>query len=242
MKHFYLFAVFVLFSCCSSFNESLIVSEPIKSDQKDAADVKTLSSTARFLFGVIPLDGVDRFEENAFERLLFNVMSQQSQLDTNYELIGFENLVHRKMGILSYEIQGFYKPKKQEKLLVKKPTASLDSTRKEIAIKPNLSKALPKVTPKSQRPLGLETLLLALDKTPAAEEPPPAQVVVVACIRPEQFNTEALKRLGRRLKDPVKHFETENWVKIYVDVEANQQSLEAIRDIYPDAWICNYGQ
>lgn len=242
-KRLLLLSLFVLFLGCSSINQSLIVSIPIEKYQKESPETVKLSSSARFLLGVIPLDGIDRFEENTFEVLLFNVMSQESSLDSTYELIGYENLIHRKTGILTYELTGFYKQKSTEELdstfkvtpADNRPFKKVDS----VTLKTINESEVSRIAMEDQYiPPSLDAILKARGKKEIERQ----KVIIVACYRPDSFDKTLLNTINKLESGGLKYYTTENWVKVYVDKEGTIEELYRVRDIYPDAWLCRYGK
>lgn len=245
--------VFVLFCSCSAYNESLMVSIPLELAQKDASAVEIRSAQARFALGIIPLDGIERFENNVFDELVFGIMAQSTTLDTGYALQGYERFMHRKPGVLTYEIKAYYTPEIKSNLQVKPIKPAVKKLPINEAPKPLPKKLSSSPVPISRKPvpqkdsttarvpLGLQTLMLAKGRGTTAETDL-KQVVVIACFRPERFTQQIFKSYQGRTEETLGHYSTGEWVRIYIKQEYSPELRSRTRSVFPEAWACEYGR
>ena len=245
--------MFVLFCSCSAYNESLMVSIPLELAQKDTSAVEIRSAQARFALGIIPLDGIERFENNVFDELVFGIMAQSTTLDTGYALQGYERFVHRKPGVLTYEIKAYYtlenKPNlktKSTKLKVKNPSkiSSPNPLPKKLSSAPAPISRKPvaqKDSSTARVPLGLQTLMLAKGRG-ATNQTDLKQVVVIACFRPERFTEQIFESYQGRTEETLGHYSTGEWVRIYIKQEYSPELRSRTRSVFPEAWVCEYGR
>lgn len=244
MKWRYIILVFVLFCSCKAYNESLMVSIPIENAQKDTADSRVVSASARFFLGVIPLDGIERFDKNVFDELLFDVMAQKSTIEPDYNLAGYERYIHRRIGVLTYELKAFYyrdSKMKEEKIPVTSRQKSLQRNRVD-SVRSETKKVIPPSSNLDQKlPLGLKTIMLAKKQVSRSEQGF-KYVVVVACVRPERFNESVFERLQKRTEKTLAYYNTGDWVRVFVAEEYSEDVRKAVSKSFTGAWQCAFGK
>lgn len=244
MKWGHLTIVFVLFCSCQAYNESLMISLPIDSAQKEAEEILVHSAEARFFLGVLPLDGIDRFDSNVFDELLFEVMARKSDIGAVYKLAGYERYVHRRIGVLTYELRAYYYRDSIVKMPIEPQVSKKESKpqNRVDSVQSYIKKVDPKIpSPDEKLPLGLKTIMLA-KKQASATELDFKYVVVVACIRHERFNESIFQKIQKRTESPLGHYSAGDWVRIFVLEEYTEDVRLDASKSFPGAWQCAFGQ
>ena len=220
-----------------------MVSIPLDNAQKETYGSVDLSAKARFLLGIIPLDGIDRFDNNVFDELLFDIMAKKGIVDSGYALIGYERFIHRKVGVLTYELKAYYrreiKSEKENKAGLVRTES--DSLRNMDSVLSQPKDSLYSLNLDKQLPLGLKTLILAKEQSYRSKLSF-KHVIIVACVRPDRFSESILERIKSRTGEPIAHYNTGDWVRIYVAKEYTETLRKEISQSFEGAWKCEFGK
>lgn len=226
---------------CGLFHDSLILSqEQVSTENVTKAD--TISVNTVFYFGLISKDGLDRFEQDVFQELFFDLMAKKNTLYPSSEIYSLEKRLERKPLRLIYVIDAalvdtmaIAQKRVEEKIeqKVKDTELLLGSKNAQDSISDDESLAEVKV---------LSSLLLLKEKTVAKEKSVPKGelVYIVACFKTTNGSPLEHKKYLERISGyEIDYFEASGWNRFYVK---NQNSLSEVRETFPDAWRCRYGK
>lgn len=236
-----LFFASFLVTSCGLFYDSLILSQE-KVGTENVTNADTISVNTVFYFGLISKDGLDRFEQDIFQELFFDLMAKKNTLYPSSEIFSLEKRLERKPFKLVYVMDAtlvdtltIAQKKVEEKIeqKVKDTELLLGPKNAKDSISNDETLAEVKV---------LSSLLLLKEKSINKEKSLTKSdlVYIVSCLR--TYNGDPLKHkehLEQISGYEIDYFEASGWNRFYVN---NQISLSEVKEIFPEAWPCRYGE
>lgn len=201
-----------------------------------------IEKSAKYYLGVITLSEFDKFESDIYGQLRMALYSEARFKYPNYQLI---NLTQSREGNIfqtEYEVSGDLLPNKEFKKKLNYVLETIPDKSLNRAVTPKKEGTVSVVGVSKdtlEEPLASKEVFVdSIDSNLAPTEKPKI-VYVVACFEPSYFNLRILQNTADSKQHPVRYFQTDNWVRIYLE---DIKSLKAARAIDPNAWPCRYGE
>lgn len=231
---------------CGFFSDSLVLSEDqLKPDQ--ATNIDSISVRAVFYFGVISDRGLDRFEQDVFQELFFDVTAKKNTLYPEHQLTRIKRRLERRPFRLIYVLDAYLSDTSE---IAESRIKTLIEQKKNTAL--TLLESVPKDSSanfneeeKTEEIKVLSSLIELKEKASAKEvkrfkKYEGSMVTIVSCtlasVGDPQRQVSYLEDISG-LK--IEYYTSGKWNRFFVAQEVDQSE---IREIFPDSWPSKYGQ
>lgn len=241
-----LFLASLIVQSCGLFSDSLVLSEDqLKPDRSTKID--SISEKAVFYFGLISDRGLDRFEQDVFQELFFDVSAKKNTIYPEHQLTRIKRRLERKPFRLIYVLDAYLSDtteiaESQMKSLIEQKKNRTLTLLKSV---PNDSIANFNEEEKTEEIKVLSSLIELKEKASAKEDKrfkkyEGSVVTIVSCtlssVGDPQRQVSYLEDISG-LK--IGYYTSGKWNRFFVAQEVDQSE---IREIFPDSWPSRYGQ
>jgi hypothetical protein len=241
------FLIFMLFTCvlsCNVVKDALIVGEE-QFDVPVSSQIDSISSESIFYFGVISKDGIDRFEKDVFQELLFDINAKKNTLYPNKELYKLTKSLERRPFKLVYVLDAYLVDIEEAEKLRKKSKIENKKKIAEIVFNPVSTDSVSSNNAsesKNAQVVALTTLLRLKEKAQSQREAVDqgTKVYIVSCVKVGRGDPKTYRKyLEKRSGLVVDFYTTPGWNRFYV---TSEYEYKTVKESFPDAWPCEYGK
>ena len=232
---------------CNTVSDALIVGEE-SFNVPLSSNIDSISAESIFYFGLISKDGIDRFEKDVFQELLFDINAKKNTLHSDKEIYQLRKSLERRPFKLVYVLDAILVDTVEAAIL--KNNARIENNKKiaEIVFNPTIiqdstnSMSIESQARTDNEILALTALIGLKEKAIAQKqmETIDKRLIVVPCVRSNKGDVEIHERYLERLSGmDIEYFSASGWNRFYV---LNEFDLVKVREVFPDAWRCEYGK